>query len=75
MAAAHYVLSWTGHFGFEKNRPASFHYPLLGFYAGFAWFFVRTFELAAGRRVITEWEREAEEQSLLFQKEEGRNER
>ncbi|WP_426453332.1 GNAT family N-acetyltransferase [Paenibacillus sp. S-38] len=55
-AAIHYLLSWTGHFGFEKNKPASFRYPLLGFYAGFAWFFVRTYELGTGRRVLQDWE-------------------
>jgi len=26
--AATYVLAWTGHFVFEKNGPAAFHYPL-----------------------------------------------
>ncbi|AFC29737.1 hypothetical protein PM3016_2863 [Paenibacillus mucilaginosus 3016] len=58
-AAAHYILSWTGHFGFEKNKPASFRHPMLGFYAGFAWFFVRTYELGTGRSVLRHWEKEA----------------
>ncbi|KEO84302.1 DUF962 domain-containing protein [Tumebacillus flagellatus] len=47
LAVAHYTLSWIGHFFFEKNKPASFKRPLLGFYAGFLWFFFTTFR--AGR--------------------------
>ena len=26
-----YLFAWVGHFGFEKNVPASFRYPLLSF--------------------------------------------
>lgn len=28
---AGYALAWIGHFGFEKNRPASFQRPLYSF--------------------------------------------
>lgn len=28
---AGYAFAWTGHFGFEKNRPASFRRPLYSF--------------------------------------------
>ncbi|WNQ10096.1 DUF962 domain-containing protein [Paenibacillus aurantius] len=52
LALAHYVLSWIGHYGFERNRPASFRSPWIGFYAGFSWFFLRTIELATGRRLL-----------------------
>jgi hypothetical protein len=43
-AVLHYILSWTGHFYFEQNKPASFRYPWVGFYAGFLWFFIVTYE-------------------------------
>ncbi|MGM0837220.1 MAG: Mpo1-like protein [Bacillota bacterium] len=48
----HYLLSWVGHFCFEGNKPASFKRPWLGFYAGFTWFFMRSFELVTGRRLL-----------------------
>jgi hypothetical protein len=28
-----YAFAWIGHFGFEKNRPATFKYPLWSFIA------------------------------------------
>ncbi|QFT90548.1 hypothetical protein FIU87_18040 [Bacillus sp. THAF10] len=52
LAALHYVFSWVGHFYFEQNKPASFKYPILGFYAGFTWFFIRSFELLSGKRIL-----------------------
>ncbi|MEB3104087.1 Mpo1-like protein [Ferviditalea candida] len=45
-------MSWIGHFYFERNKPASFRYPLVGFYAGFMWFFIRTFELIMGKDIL-----------------------
>jgi hypothetical protein len=27
-----YVFGWTGHFFFEKNKPASFDYPFYSFW-------------------------------------------
>jgi hypothetical protein len=53
----HYLFSWVGHFCFEKNQPASFKYPWLGFYAGFTWFFMRNFELITGKTVLPKNER------------------
>ncbi|WP_456278488.1 Mpo1-like protein [Bacillus sp. AK128] len=51
-AFLHYVFSWIGHFYFERNKPASFKYPWLGFYAGFSWFFIRSFELITRKNVL-----------------------
>jgi hypothetical protein len=33
MPVAGYGFAWVGHFGFEKNRPASFKYPVYSFLA------------------------------------------
>jgi len=33
-----YGFAWTGHFVFEKNRPATFKYPLYSFVADFVMF-------------------------------------
>ncbi|MFD1737937.1 DUF962 domain-containing protein [Bacillus salitolerans] len=52
LAVLHYVLSWIGHFYFEKNKPASFKHPFLGFYAGFMWFFMKSFELLTGKQIL-----------------------
>lgn len=48
----HYAFAWTGHFHFEGNQPAGLRYPLVGFYAGFLWFFLRTAELATRRSLL-----------------------
>ncbi|WP_081739783.1 Mpo1-like protein [Paenibacillus sp. JCM 10914] len=48
----HYVLSWIGHFKFEGNKPASFQYPFVGLYAGFIWFFVRTYEMITRKDIL-----------------------
>ncbi|GKS10251.1 hypothetical protein YDYSY3_12510 [Paenibacillus chitinolyticus] len=55
LAVLHYALSWTGHFYFEGNKPASFRYPLVGFYAGFLWFFLRTAEVATRTDLVDAW--------------------
>ncbi|GAA0343960.1 hypothetical protein GCM10008967_38000 [Bacillus carboniphilus] len=51
-AILHYIFSWIGHFYFEKNKPASFKRPWLGFYAGFIWFFMKSFELLTGKKIL-----------------------
>jgi hypothetical protein len=33
-----YALAWTGHFFFEKNRPATFRHPLYSFVADWVMF-------------------------------------
>lgn len=55
LAILHYLLSWIGHFYFEGNKPASFRYPLIGFYSGFTWFFIRTFEIVTGKDILNKW--------------------
>ncbi|MCA1029666.1 DUF962 domain-containing protein [Bacillus timonensis] len=52
LTVLHYVFSWIGHFYFEKNKPASYKRPFLGFYAGFLWFFMKSFELLTGKKVL-----------------------
>lgn len=54
LAILHYIFSWIGHFYFEGNKPASFKYPWVGFYAGFTWFFIRTFEIVTNKEILTE---------------------
>ncbi len=41
-----YGFAWTGHFFFEKNRPATFKYPLWSLMGDFRLFF----ETVSGRR-------------------------
>jgi hypothetical protein len=52
MAVLHYTLASVGHMYFEKNSPGAIKRPWLGFYAGFLWFFMRTFELLTGKKVL-----------------------
>ncbi|MDF2651147.1 MAG: hypothetical protein K0Q73_6952 [Paenibacillus sp.] len=51
----HYILSWIGHFYFERNKPASFRYPHIGFYIGFIWFFIKTYEIITGHKILQAW--------------------
>jgi hypothetical protein len=55
LAGLHYLFSWLGHFYFERNKPAMFRYPWVGFYIGFLWFFVRNAELLTGKEIIRTW--------------------
>jgi len=52
LAFLHYLFSWIGHFFYERNKPASFKYPIIGFYIGFTWFFMRTIELISNKKIM-----------------------
>ena len=39
IAPLSYAWAWTGHFVFEKNRPATFHSPVRSLVYGFVWYF------------------------------------
>src|SRR5699024_986724 len=41
-----YGCAWVGHFGFEKNRPATFRHPLYSFMGDWVMFW----QILAGRR-------------------------
>jgi len=45
-----YAFAWVGHFFFEKNRPATFKYPLYSFISDFRMWF----EIVTGKTVIDE---------------------
>ncbi len=47
-----YSFSWTGHFVFEKNKPATFGYPLYSFWGDFRMTFDYLRNLFAGIRVL-----------------------
>lgn len=58
LAVLHYVLSWIGHYYFEGNKPAMIKYPIIGFYAGFTWFFIKSYELISRREVLNNFIRQ-----------------
>lgn len=43
-----YGFAWVGHFFFEKNKPATFKYPLYSLASDFKWYF----EVLAGKQHI-----------------------
>jgi hypothetical protein len=45
-----YAWAWTGHFAFEKNKPATFHSPVKSLVYGFVWFFFLAITLGRGVR-------------------------
>ena len=46
-----YGFAWVGHFIFEKNRPATFKYPLYSFLSDFImWFQVLTGQIGLGKK-------------------------
>jgi len=45
-----YAFAWVGHFFIEKNRPATFTYPLLSFVSDWVmWFYILTGQI--GRKL------------------------
>ncbi|HZU99353.1 MAG TPA: DUF962 domain-containing protein [Planctomycetota bacterium] len=50
VAPLSYAWAWTGHFVFEKNRPATFHSPVRSLVYGFVWFFFLAITLGRGLR-------------------------
>lgn len=46
-----YGFAWAGHFVFEKNRPATFKYPLYSFLSDFImWYQVITGKIGLGKK-------------------------
>lgn len=42
-----YFFAWVGHFGFEKNKPATFKYPFLSLASDFIMFYhILTFQIS-----------------------------
>jgi len=50
LAPLSYAWAWTGHFVFEKNRPATFHSPVRSLVYGFVWYFFLAVTLGRGVR-------------------------
>jgi len=49
-----YGFAWVGHFIFEKNRPATFKYPLYSFLSDFImWFQILTGRIGLGKKGYT----------------------
>lgn len=44
-----YALAWVGHFGFERNQPATFEFPVYSLFSDFRMFY----EIMIGREKFT----------------------
>ncbi len=45
-----YALAWIGHFFFEKNKPATFNYPLYSYMGDHCMFYDTTSRLVRGKK-------------------------